>query len=582
MITLCATVALTVNARQIQSDDFLGKTVTIRGSVMAAVRDEIDNRFNWIIVGTPDGDVYTAAEDSRYPIAELRKLTDAEVLLKGVVGRFTSWRRFLGYQLYFSADTETGIDVLEPAPADPFAVPDLDDCSSIHRRKIRGLVTAVTRGQFFLRSGEGQIIRTTPADNSRPPPIGAHVTVSGFPRYGQYTPLLNNSVWRLERTPDGSLEKAEAIDVTSLFVQDGPHRYANNHLCGRIIELSGSVESVPSPNALTPDGFQIDCAGTSVRVDLSGLPEVVRSVPSVGARVKVAGLCYGNFSDTDGSSVFPLLIGFTLIPRTTDDVTILADAPWMTPAVLLGVIGALTVLLALFIVWTTALRIVSVRRARELTREQIRGARAELKVEERTRLAVELHDSISQTLTGVALQIDAAAGTDGDGAKSFLATARNMLASCRQELNGCLWDLRSRTFEEKDMTEAVQRTLAPHVGDAKLTVRFNVPRERLSEQTAHAVLRIIRELGTNAVKHGHARNVKIAGEFHDDTISFSVTDDGRGFDATTAPGPAQGHFGLQGVRERLNAFNGTIRCDSEPGCGAKFTVTLHTTEPEDE
>lgn len=155
-----------------------------------------------------------------------------------------------------------------------------------------------------------------------------------------------------------------------------------------------------------------------------------------------------------------------------------------------------------------------------------------------------------------------------------------MLASCRQELNGCLWDLRSRTFEEKDMTEAVQRTLTPHIGSAKLAVRFNVPREKLSEGTAHAVLRIVRELGTNAVKHGHAKNIKVAGEFHDDIISFSVLDDGCGFDTSAAPGPAQGHFGLQGVRERLNAFNGTIRCDSEPGCGAKFTVVLHTTPSE--
>ena len=126
------------------------------------------------------------------------------------------------------------------------------------------------------------------------------------------------------------------------------------------------------------------------------------------------------------------------------------------------------------------------------------------------------------------------------------------------------------------MTEAVLRTLTPHVGSAKLAVRFNVPREHLSEATAHAVLRIVRELAVNAVKHGHAGNIKIAGEYHDDVISFSVLDDGRGFDPSAAPGPAQGHFGLQGVRERLNDFNGTIRCDSEPGCGAKFTVVLHT------
>ena len=124
------------------------------------------------------------------------------------------------------------------------------------------------------------------------------------------------------------------------------------------------------------------------------------------------------------------------------------------------------------------------------------------------------------------------------------------------------------------MTEAVQRTLTPHIGSAKLAVRFNVPREKLSEGTAHAVLRIVRELGTNAVKHGHAKNIKVAGEFHDDTISFSVLDDGCGFDTSAAPGPAQGHFGLQGVRERLRLLKGTLTIESSAGHGTKATARL--------
>ena len=53
-----------------------------------------------------------------------------------------------------------------------------------------------------------------------------------------------------------------------------------------------------------------------------------------------------------------------------------------------------------------------------------------------------------------------------------------MLTSCRSDLRRCLWDLRSRTFEEKDMTEAIERTLEPHSVDAKISVRFNVPRGR--------------------------------------------------------------------------------------------------------
>ena len=149
-----------------------------------------------------------------------------------------------------------------------------------------------------------------------------------------------------------------------------------------------------------------------------------------------------------------------------------------------------------------------------------------------------------------------------------------MLASCRRELQGCLWDLRSRTFEEKDLAEAVSRTITPNVGDAKVFCRFNVPRRLLTESVTHSVLRIIRELVVNAVRHGHATSVRIAGEYQGGTLRFSVVDNGEGFDADATPGPAQGHFGFQGIRERLNDFNGRMEIRSAPGKGAKVSVSM--------
>ena len=104
--------------------------------------------------------------------------------------------------------------------------------------------------------------------------------------------------------------------------------------------------------------------------------------------------------------------------------------------------------------------------------------------------------------------------------------------------------------------------------------RFGVPRARFTDNTTHNLLRIVRELVANAIRHGRAKTVRIAGEEHDGTIRFSVRDDGCGFDPETAPGPAQGHFGLRGIRERLNALNGTLTVESAPGQGTKATVVL--------
>ena len=198
---------------------------------------------------------------------------------------------------------------------------------------------------------------------------------------------------------------------------------------------------------------------------------------------------------------------------------------------------------------------------------------------------MELHDSISQTLTGVALQIDAAQGSERSNptaAAKFLENARAMLASCRQELRCCIWDLKSRTFEEKDMTEALQKTLGPHLNETKLQVRFNVPRSVLTESSAHDTLRIVRELVINAIRHGHAKNIRIAGECRNAIVRFSVKDDGCGFSEVDVPGPSQGHFGLQGIRERIGNSNGLMEIESTPGKGTKVTVSFLADEKDED
>jgi signal transduction histidine kinase len=131
------------------------------------------------------------------------------------------------------------------------------------------------------------------------------------------------------------------------------------------------------------------------------------------------------------------------------------------------------------------------------------------------------------------------------------------------------------------MTEAVYRTIRPHLGATSAVVRFNVPRDILSEQTTHTVLRIVRELVVNAIRHGLATHVRIAGTLKDGVIMFSVKDNGSGFCATTANGPSNGHFGLQGIRERLLNYNGSMSVENSPDGGADFRIVMNDNITED-
>lgn len=568
------TVLPEVDARQIASGEYERSRVSFRGVVASALKDQCDSRFHWIILRTDKGKVCASTSSSDFSLDELEKLKDAEVQVTARVSRFVSWRRFLGYQLVI--DRPSDVQVLTPPPENPFRAPPLADEFNPHRQQAAGFVRAVSANQFFLLTDDGHSLPVKPIAFDRLPHVGDRVTVVGFADADTSYYRLEEALFRTETPRPPPEEPVKFADVGQIIVRQGGQWHLNQDAYGAVCCLRGEVLQAGA-EGMAPERYRLLDVGTrTFRIDLSNFDEAVRNRLAIGSVAEITGICHADFESDRSSIAFPHFQGFQLIPRTADDIRILRQPPWWTPARLQIAIGFLLAVLSLLGAWIIALRVVSARRARALAREQISSARAELKVEERTRLAVELHDSLSQTLTGVALQVDAAldVGTCGPAASGFLKTARQMLASCRQELRCCLWDLRSRTFAEHDMTEAIRRTIAPHTGDITASVRFNVLRDALSETTTHAILRIIRELVVNAIRHGHATQIRIAGERHGDTISFSVTDNGTGFDPSDMPGPTQGHFGLLGIRERLNELGGSLEIESSPGSGARFVITL--------
>ncbi|MDY5597158.1 MAG: histidine kinase [Kiritimatiellia bacterium] len=268
--------------------------------------------------------------------------------------------------------------------------------------------------------------------------------------------------------------------------------------------------------------------------------------------------------------LFPQIRGFRIAVATPTDIRIIARPPWWTPGRLFVLVSALIVILVFILIWNASLRLLAERRGRALFRSQIAEVESELRVNERTRLAVELHDSISQNLAAISYEI----------AAENLPTADKMLRSCRTELRRCIWDLRNDALDEPDFNNAIRQTLAPVIGNASLGVDFNIVRARLNDTTAHAILSILRELAYNAVHHGRARNVHIVGEQTQMEVHFSLRDDGCGFDVQNCPGPSEGHFGLSGIRDRIGQLGGLIEIKSTTGAGTFVFVTIKTSNQE--
>ena len=291
----------------------------------------------------------------------------------------------------------------------------------------------------------------------------------------------------------------------------------------------------------------------------------------VGSEAIVSGFCVK-------TSVGACLHGGRFVLADGDHAIRISRQPSQLPlSALLALIGILLAVLVAIVIWNAALRRLVERRSRELADETVARVTSDLRVSERTRLAVELHDSITQNLTGASMEIrtaDRLARTKGDESRRHLQLALKTLDACRKDLRNCLWDLRNLTLEEEDINDAIRRTLQPHIGTAELFVRFNVPRSQFCDNTLHMMLCVIRELTVNAIRHGKATVIRVAGSIEGDRMLCSVRDNGTGFDPQSVPGMAEGHFGLQGIRDRVAGLEGEVSIESAVGKGCRTTISI--------
>lgn len=559
----------------ISADEFLSgqyDMMPIRAQciVRDAFRDEINPDYIYLVL-LWDGEIIYAA----FPADDITDETITSFLGAGIIATGTPIPRLYGQREKLGRNLQiqsSNAIVIHRKPAtDIFSVPDVtrlegtDPSELQHRDRhgFSGIVLAVWKKNNVLLLGKGTagkdelVIARLATDNV--PKYGEHIYVSGFPGTDLHHYTLSRAWWTRTREKPAPPEEAAQSSARTLTTDtEGRPRFRFD-MHGRPVKMRGIVRTTVDEDGL----FMIENEGLLVPVYASAALEKTAEM-EIGCTIEVVGTCVMDIEDWRANSVFPQIHRFLLVTRTPSDIQIVAWPPWWTTERILWVIGALLGGIIAILVWNAALSRSAARKGRELYRVQIERVKADLRTEERTRLAVELHDTLAQNLTGVSMQL----------AAGHVEIAEKTLKSCRDELRDCLWDLRSQALEEPDMTQAVLKTLRPHIGETRVSVRFNVPRGKLSDKTAHALLRSIRELVVNALRHGKATDIKVAGALEGEHLICSVSDNGCGFDPVSAPGVLQGHFGLQGIRERVNALGGEFTIESKPGEGVKAKIKI--------
>jgi signal transduction histidine kinase/ligand-binding sensor domain-containing protein len=202
-------------------------------------------------------------------------------------------------------------------------------------------------------------------------------------------------------------------------------------------------------------------------------------------------------------------------------------------------------------------------------------------MEERTRIARELHDTIAQGLAGTTLQLQAASSVlpDRPGvAQTIIDQAQQMVRSTLEEARRSIWVLRAQTSMGPDGLEsALAQSLGQLTEPTRLVPQIQIEGEPrpLPPEVERNLLRVAHEAVTNAVRHSGAKSLAVQVAFASDGVHLRVRDDGRGFDPAPWLGRQRGdHFGLVGMSERIRGAGGEFHVTSREGEGTEIGCRL--------
>jgi len=205
-------------------------------------------------------------------------------------------------------------------------------------------------------------------------------------------------------------------------------------------------------------------------------------------------------------------------------------------------------------------------------------AAVQARLEERQRLARELHDSVSQALFSAELQLGTAEmvlDNDIPQARQHLARAHRTIHEAANDLRALIADLRPPALAGKTLAEALEDFANSLTEVEGVPVDVHVEsRGHLSEVEEAELYRIAYEAVTNAMRHAHPQHIEITLHVSPPEFYLAVEDDGEGFE----PAAAQpGHWGLLGMQERAERLGATLNIFSAPGKGTRVEVARRTT-----
>jgi signal transduction histidine kinase len=416
--------------------------------------------------------------------------------------------------------------------------------------RVRGVTTLVRRGTAYIQDQTGAMAVSLP--ESLRLAVGEEIEASGvydgvYP-YGRLISAEIRSLW------SGSPPVAFAVQ---------PHKAAEGVFAYRLVETEGRLLN----SALTGRYLQLTLE-TSGQVFAATLElstpvrhaDRIRSGLEEGGWLRVRGVCAPAMSqDGVGASAFVILL------RSTDDIRVVYSPPWWNLRNVAWL--SLAAIVALILLHHARLRVLS--------------QRFNAVVEERLRIAREMHDTLAQVFVGMTWQLEGLerklpASAEMASARNQLSQALQLLRHSRDDAHSAIFALRSLAQSRPELLkllESSSEAALANTGTEVVAISSGECRP-LPDEVLGNLLRIGQEAVANAAKHAKASRITIRLRYDLDEVSLEIADNGRGFDPGTAGSPQDGHFGIQGMKERATRVQARLELDSVAGAGTTVTVRV--------
>jgi signal transduction histidine kinase len=463
------------------------------------------------------------------------------------------------------------VEVEKPAPADPYAAPVRPAGSLLEfsperaagqRVHVRGVVTHQEPGAIlWIRDTSGALRIQSRQDEPLSP--GDDVDVLGFPKYGSYTPALEDAVFKKR----GSGPPPAPVELAAPAA-------ALDHQADLVALVATLTEAQPLSDGWLLS-FQQSRASFKALYRTAGLRDVLPW--KSGSVLRVTGICSVIVDDAG-----PVLSGiwhpqsFQLLIRSPQDLSLIRPPPWWTARhiiPLLLVLVGVSLLVTGLIIWQARQRLGEQARRRAMAEAEFAAI-----LSERNRVAREIHDTLAQGLVATSVQLRLARKSANGAPEALtrhLELAQQLVSENLEEARKSIWEMRSQVLETSDLAGALNGILRQMADGTEIQTECLVsgrPR-RLAPMLENNILRIGQEAISNAVRHSHATRIEVELVFDEKDFRLVVKDDGAGFDPVKPP-VGDGGFGLVGMRERAAHIKSQLEIRAAAPQGTEIVLHL--------